>query len=303
MRHRGLAAVTGILAPIVLTVGLMASASLGGGGVSLGRAVFQIHRVDEAHFPGNPDEPLFVLVLGNDARPGETSSRGDALHLIGVNPALGQATMLNIPRDTWVPIPGRGTDKINSAHVTGGPELEARAVGQLVGVEIPFVVSTGFAGFTAMVDELGGVDVDVPVSMADRNSGAFFDAGPAHLDGESALAFARNRNLSGGDFRRTEDQGLLILAALAKLRGAQPNGVKTLQWLSVLLRHGRFDGGGIQELFRLGRLALSVDPANVRSVTMPGAAGQAGNQSVVFVGAGADSLFADLRDDAVLQSH
>ena len=303
MKHRGLAVVTGVLVPLVLAMGLLASGSRGGGGATLGEAVFQLHRVDEASFPAPPDQPVFVLVVGHDARPGEAVARGDALHVIGVNPAAGRATILNIPRDTWVPIPGRGTDKINSAYVTGGPRLQAGAVGQMLGVEIPFVVTTGFVGFAAMVDELGGVDVNVPVRMADANSGAFFEPGPNHMDGAGALAFSRNRGVSGGDLRRTEHQGLLILAALAKLRTEQPDAVKTLRWLAVLLRHCRFDGAGVADLYRLGRLALSVDAANVRNVTMPGAAGQAANQSVVFLGAGAEALFADFRDDAILQSH
>jgi LCP family protein required for cell wall assembly len=303
MRHRGLAVVTALLVPVVLGAGLVASASRGGPGVSLGEAIFQVHRVEEVPFPPPPEQPVFVLVMGHDARPGEVASRADALHLIGVNPQAGQATILNIPRDTWVPIPGRGEDKINAAHLAGGPELQARAVGDLVGIDIPFVVSTGFEGFVAMVDELGGVDVDVPLPMADEYSGAYFESGPAHLDGEAALAFSRNRRLPGGDFRRTEDQALVILASLAKLRADEPNPTKIARWLSILLRHGRFDGGGMDDLYRLARLALSIDPANVRNVTMPGFGGWVGAQSVVFQGEGADELFADLRDDAILQSH
>jgi LCP family protein required for cell wall assembly len=244
-----------------------------------------------------------VLVVGNDARPGDTESRGDALHLVGVNPATGQASILNIPRDTYVPIPGRGSDKINAAHAAGGPVLQARTVAQLVGVEIPYVVSTGFDGFQAMVDDLGGVDVDVPFRMADSDSGAFFDPGPNHMDGGSALAFSRNRHLDGGDFTRTQDQSVLILAALAKLRGQGASASNTLRWLAVLLRHGTFDGASMSDLYRLGRFALSIDPANIKSVTMPGTNGTVGGASVVFVGGGAGSLFEDFRDDAILQSH
>ena len=303
MKHRPLAVVTGMLVPLVLGAALLSLDAVGGGEAAIGEAVFQIHRVDEARFPPPPDRPLFVLLVGHDARPGETAARGDALHLVGVNPAARQATILNIPRDTYVPVPGRGTDKINSAHLFGGPELQAAAVSQLVGVEVPFVVSTGFEGFSAMVDELGGVQVDVPVPMADANSGAFFEPGPNHMDGAAALAFSRNRGIPGGDLRRTEHQGLLILAALAKLRGEQPDPLKTFRWLAVLLRHARVDGAGLGDLYRLGRLALSIDVANVKAVTLPGSAGRAGNQSVVFVGPGADALFADFRDDAILQAH
>jgi anionic cell wall polymer biosynthesis LytR-Cps2A-Psr (LCP) family protein len=179
--------------------------------------------------------------------------------------------------------------------------MQARAVAALVGVDIPIVLSTGFEGLADMVDELGGVDVDVPVAMNDPISGAVFPRGTVRMDGGAALAFSRNRSLSGGDFTRTHDQGILILAGLSHLRASSPSATNTLKWMAVLSRHTRLDGVGLGDLYRLGRLALSIDPENVRNVTMPGAAGSAANQSVVFVGGGAPALFADFRDDAVLQ--
>jgi anionic cell wall polymer biosynthesis LytR-Cps2A-Psr (LCP) family protein len=137
--------------------------------------------------------------------------------------------------------------------------------------------------------------------MNDPLSGAVFPAGIVRMDGGAALAFARNRHLNGNDFTRTQDQGILILAGLSKLRDSSPTPVNTLKWMAVLARHTRFDGIGLGDLYRLGRLALSIDPADVRNVTMPGTTGSAGNQSVVFVGSGAPALFADFRDDAILQ--
>lgn len=270
---------------------------------SRGEAAVEVIKVDEGRFRPVPGKPVFVLVMGQDARPGEAQSRGDALHVIGINPAAGQATILNIPRDTWTNIPGRGIDKINAANYYGGPALQARAVSALVGVDIPIVLSTGFQGFADMVDELGGINVDVPVPMNDPKSGAVFPAGTVRMDGGAALAFARNRSLPGGDFTRTQDQGILILAGLSKLRDSAPTGANTLTWMAVLARHTRFDGIGLGDLYRLGRVALSIDPENVRNVTMPGAAGSAANQSVVFAGAGAPGLFADFRDDAILQNY
>ena len=266
-----------------------------------GEAALEIIKVDQGRFRPVPGRPVFVLVMGHDARPGETQSRGDALHVIGVNPAAGKATILNIPRDTWTNIPGRGMDKINTGHYYGGPALQARAVSALIGVDIPIVLSTGFQGLADMVDELGGVNVDVPFPMNDPKSGAVFPAGTVRMDGGAALAFARNRSVAGGDFTRTEDQGILILAGLSKLRDSAPSATNTLKWMSVLARHTRLDGVGLGDLYRLGRLALSIDPANVRNVTMPGTTGSAANQSVVFVGGSAPALFADFRDDAIVQ--
>lgn len=284
-----------LLAAVVLFVGLGSAAP------APGRTAIEIHKVDEGRFRPSGGKLVFVLVMGHDARPGETQSRADALHVIGINPAAGRATVLNIPRDTWTDIPGRGLDKVNAGYYHGGPALQAKAVSALVGVDIPIFLSTGFQGLADMVDELGGIDVDVPQAMNDVKSGAVFPAGTVRMDGGAALAFSRNRSLPGGDFTRTHDQGILILAGLSKLRGSDPTAANTAKWMSVLARHTRLDGIGLGDLYRLGRLALSIDPANVRNVTMPGTIGSAGNQSVVFAAPAAAALFADFRDDAILQ--
>ena len=257
-------------------------------------------KVDEAHFSPGPDRPVFMAVLGNDARPGEAISRADALHVIGINPAAGRATIVNIPRDTFVDIPGGGRDKINAAHARGGPLLTAQTLGAFVGVPISFVVSTGFGGLVEMVNDLGGVDIDVPVPMNDSLSGARFPQGRHHMAGPSVLAFARNRYIPGGDFGRTQNQGAVIVAALAKLRAEGTGPANLLRWMSTLLRHCRFEGVGLLDLYRMGRLAASIDPGSVANVTMPGAEGFAGPASVVFPTPAAGNLFADFRDNAIV---
>ena len=287
-----------VLAFVMLAVGM---GCISPSGSSRSDAAMEIVKVDQGRFRPEPDEPFFVLVMGEDARPGQPQSRGDALHVIGVNPQEHQATILNIPRDTWTNIPGRGMDKINAANYYGGPLLQARAVAALVGVEISFVITTGFDGLSDMIDELGGINVDVPFAMNDPTSGAVFPAGTVRMDGGAALAFTRNRSLGGGDFTRTHHQGILILAGLSKLRDSSPTAANTLKWMAVLARHTRFEGIGFGDLYRLGRMALTLDPDAVRNVTMPGSTGSAASQSVVFVGASAPALFADFRDDAILQ--
>ena len=292
-----------VLAVALTFTGLLMAVALEGGLVSAARQepAFTIHKIDQAHFAGT-NGLTFMLAIGSDGRAGVGGSRGDALHLIGVNPEKGQATMLDIPRDTWVDIPGRGRERVNAALQFGGPELQARTVSALTGVPIAFTITTNFGGLIDMVNELGGVDVDVPQAMNDRFSGAVFPQGRVHMDGHQALAFSRNRHVGDGDLTRTHNQGVLILAALAKLRTDQgPTSV--VRTLNVLLRHASADGVSAGDLYRLGRLALSIDPSNLRNVVMPARLGQVGPASVVFPGPGADSLFADFRDDAVLQSH
>jgi LCP family protein required for cell wall assembly len=297
--RRALAVAAAALGVLGVTAALLTDASVGSSQPAL-----EIHKVETASFSPRPDKPFFMLALGLDGgRPGIDGDRADAIHLIGVNPATGEGTMINFPRDSYVAIPGRGQSKINDAYTYGGPGLAAETVERLTGMDVSFVLATRFGPFEQMVNEAGGVDVDVPVAMKDSFSGADFAKGRVHMDGRQALAFARNRHISGGDFTRSEHQGLLILSALTKLRAENPGPTGAARYLAILGRHVGITGVTPVELYRLGRLALTIDPAKVRSVVMPGGIGSAGAQSIVTVGAAADSLFADMRDDAVLQSH
>lgn len=262
---------------------------------------FTVTPTATAEGTARPGAPVFLLVIGSDERAGVGGARGDALHLIGVNPGSGQATILNIPRDTAAPIPGRGTDRVNTANALGGPRLSARTVGNLVGVDVAYAIETNFDGFIGMVDELGGLVVNVPEPMYDRYSGAHFDPGPQRLDGHGALAYARNRHqFPTGDLRRTENQGYLILSALAQLRAEHTGPLRTLALLGNLARHTRLEGVGVGDLYTLARLGLSIDPAQVRNVVIPVTSGSAGRLTPT---AAARSLFADFADDAVLQTH
>ncbi|HVE45147.1 MAG TPA: LCP family protein [Acidimicrobiales bacterium] len=272
-------------------------------GTRNGQASIEIHKVDEAHFLPVPGQPVFFLVLGVDGRPGIEGDRADAIHLIGINPAAGAGTILNFPRDSFVEIPGRGQSRINDAFFYGGTHLQAETVERLTGIHPSFILTTNFPGLEGMVNDLGGIDVDVPIAMKDKSSGADFPKGRVHMNGAQALAFSRNRHVPDGDLRRSEHQALLILSALTKVRAENPGPAGTLQYLAVLARHVRFNNVALPELYRLARLGLTVDPARMRNVTMPSRLGMAGARSVVFVGAGAPSLFADMRDDAVLQAH
>ncbi len=302
-RHPFLA--TAVIVPLVAALAFAGGVLLWLNGVRLpyasGAVWFEVTKTARADYTLMPDKPVFILAIGNDGRPGDTSTRGDAIHLIGVNPATRQATILDFPRDTGLPIPGHGTDKINNAHVYGGPKLQAQAIANAVGVEIPYAISTNFPGFISMVDDMGGLIVNVPEAMNDSNSGAIFDAGPHKFDGHAALAYSRNRHqYPTGDLRRTENQGYLIISALAQLRKANTTPIDTLRLLANLGRHAQLEGIGVADLYNLARLGLSVDPTNVRNVVVPIGTGSG---SRLTLGAGARGLFADFADDAVLQSH
>ncbi|HZP28751.1 MAG TPA: LCP family protein, partial [Acidimicrobiia bacterium] len=170
-----------------------------------------------------------------------------------------------------------------------------------MGIQIAYAITTNFPGFVAMVDEVGGVDVNVPRALDDYYSGAVFLPGPQHLTGDQALRLSRDRHdYSNGDISRTGNQALVIISALGTLRAQNPGAVGTAHLVSLLVRHVRMLNVDLTELFRLGRLALSIDPANVRNVTIPVGSGSGTN---LLVSPEAQSLFADFRDDAVLQTH
>jgi LCP family protein required for cell wall assembly len=260
---------------------------------------------DDAQYdPGTWKETTFALAIGSDERVGLEGARADALHVIGLNMREKKATIINIPRDTWVDIPGHGQGRVNEAYRYGGAQLQAETVRRLTGAPIKYVLTTTFDGFTAMIDALGGVEVDVPYPMDDRNSGAAFNPGPVIMTGERALAFARNRHIPDGDINRTANQGQLIIHGLSKLKKDGTSPTEVLHYLDVLFRNVRVEGINSTDLFRLGRAALSVSPGDVRNYTIPSFPGMRGSQSVVFVRQPqASAVFQDFVDDAILQAH
>ena len=248
------------------------------------------------------DGLVFVLIAGSDARPGEDlhKARTDSLHIVAVDPATKSGTIVGIPRDTYVSIPGRGEAKINTAIGFGGPRLLVETVRNFTGLPVEYYALTGFRGFAEMVDELGGVDVYVPRNMNDRYSGANFAEGYHHFNGEKALAFSRDRNsVAYGDFTRSENHGRVMLAALAKMREEVGDDSGLRRWLSVLARHVELDVP-MSELESLAALARRIDPSWLQNVVMPGRIGNAGKQSVVYPTEAAAAMSGDLRDDARL---
>ena len=256
--------------------------------------VVKLHPPSQAERAGGPDSPFFVLLVGNDDRPGVGGSRGDALHLVGVNPKLHRATMLDIPRDTcW------NGDKINAANAQGGAPAQALAVGGLIGVPVTYAVDVNFAGFTALVDGVGGVTMDVPTVMHDTYSGAYFQPGVQHLDSSQALAFSRDRHdFPQSDIIRTANQGLLILAAISQLQHQVTTASGQFHLITLLYQHAQLSGLGVVDLYRLGRVMYDIPTSQIRAVTIPTVGGQC-----LPLAASAPGLFADFRDDAVLESH
>jgi LCP family protein required for cell wall assembly len=282
---------------LVLGVAALAAAWLAGIRVPLasGTTYLQVQKLASADAAGTPTGTFFIALIGSDARPGLAGARGDALHLVGVNPATNVATMLNVPRDTcW-----RG-GKINRALAEGGIRQQATALSELIGVPISYAVVVDFAGFRGIVDGVGGLQINVPFEMHDGASGAFFKPGNQRLTGEEALAYSRNRKqFPTSDLVRTENQGYVLLSALRQMQAEAKGPLGEFRAAALLGRHAQLDNVGVSDLYRLGRIAHRLDPAQVRSVRIP----TTGGGGCLSLLGNAAPLFADFADDATLQSH
>jgi LCP family protein required for cell wall assembly len=242
-------------------------------------------KVDSASGVDLTPEVVWILAVGSDARPGEdmTHTRGDALQLIGMNTRTGAASAIGIPRDSWVPIPGHGSEKINAALYFGGPQLLGRAVGDLVGIQPDYVFVSRFKFFQAMIADIGGIDVVNPIAFDDtylKPEG--FPKGRLHLGGYDAMAFSRIRhNLIRGDFDRSANQQRVLrgiqarVAARAHVPGFIERGV-----LSVM-QHLYTDLSPA-ELFRLAQAVAHVDPHRITTCVVQGGIGEVGGASIVL---------------------
>jgi LCP family protein required for cell wall assembly len=268
-----------------------------------GANVFRISKTASASNEWVPGQPLYILLLGSDTRPGAGCGCSDAIHVVGIPAGGGQATFINVPRDSRVDVPGHGLMKITEAMSAGGPQLTTETISEWMGVPISYTIVTSFDGLTSMVDELGGVTVDVPQRIDDSFTQVHLDPGPVAMDGDLALRFARSRHITGADYERTQNQALLILSALGEMRAAGTSPADTVHYLGILARHTTLDGMSTADLYRLARVAMSIDPANVKSVLVPSTGALIGGTSYVIPTADAPDLFADFADDAILESH
>jgi polyisoprenyl-teichoic acid--peptidoglycan teichoic acid transferase len=260
-----------------------------------------VGRVHKEYQP--TDGKVFILVIGNDARSGNPmNSRSDAIHIVGVNTDTMRGGILNFPRDSWVPIPGYGTSKINEALYHGGPDLLARTLENLTGITLDYWVMVGFEDFRDIIKGLGGVKMHLPTSINDPSgSGARLRAGTQILGAHQSLAYLRTRHsFGGGDVTRTTNHGDYLKALLRKLRAETSRSpAALLRWMSITQRYARYDMSA-DEMLRLGVVATKLKPKNVGNVTVPVSVGTVGAASVVFINSSAQSVYARFRQNAQL---
>lgn len=191
-----------------------------------------VAELERAAPPPAATESLTILLMGIDRRAGEEGPwRTDTMILLQVDPATDQMAILSMPRDLYVTLPdyGRGErlDRVNTAffygdsanYPGGGPALAKATIRRNFGIEVDRFIVLDFDGFRRIIDHIGGVEVDVPAPLVDReypteDYGTMtvrFDAGLQQMDGERALIYSRTRK-STSDFARAERQQQVIMA-------------------------------------------------------------------------------------------
>ena len=247
---------------------------------------------------------IWILAVGSDARPGEhiVKSRGDAIQMVGINPKTGAAAILGVPRDSWVSIPGYGSNKINAALYFGGPELFGKVVGDLVGIQPDYVFITGFGGLRDMIRGIGGVTVDNPTYFNDSVlNPEGYAVGKIHVNGDNAVTYGRARHsLPRGDFDRSANQQRLLKGIQQKVRHKRDKAGFLAKGVLSAIDKMYTDLSPV-ELFKLAHLLAAVNPNKVTNCVVQGSIGTVGAASVVLPFTEmAKQMGQDAKDDAVI---
>ncbi|MEJ2868949.1 LCP family protein [Actinomycetospora sp. OC33-EN08] len=312
-RRRGLRALVYVLVGVLILV-LLAAAGIvlvtNKLGDQVGRYPSVFVGLDQTQRPAGKLGQTFLLV-GTDSRSPEATTgsdatapdfvfgaqRSDVIMLATIADDGRSASVVSIPRDSWVDIPGRGMNKINAAYSFGGPTLLINTVEQLTRVRVDHFAVIDFAGFQQMTDAAGGIDVNV--GQQTERGGVVVPAGPQHLNGEQALVYVRERkSLAQGDFDRVRRQqnALRALVSQSLSAGTLSSPTRAYDLVNTVTQHVGVDDSlsntGLAELvFNLRDLRAS----NIEFLTVPTTGtGMEGAASVVYLDrqAGDDLWFA-----------
>jgi LCP family protein required for cell wall assembly len=249
--------------------------------------------------PAGAEKTLNFLLMGVDTGQGSGQQRSDVVMLVHVSADRRTASFVSVPRDTWVPVPGKGMNRINTAYSLGGGTLLVQTVEQLTNLRVDHFAVMDFAGFKGITDAFGGVDFRVPA-----DSGPI-KAGQNHLDGDATLAYLRRTdNRSTSELTQIRHQQAVIRALMSKAnaRGLLSSPTGTLHIADSVAKAVSVDDSlGNGDLRSLLLSMRNLKPGSISFVTAPvGKAGRVGGQSVVRLDSGAAAqLWKAVDSDAV----
>ncbi len=259
--------------------------------------------------PSGNNGAVNILAIGSDSRTSDGDARrwsygaqrADTIMIVHIPADREGIQVVSIPRDSWVPIPGHDSGKINAAYSLGGSKLLIRTVEQLTRVRIDHIMITDFTGFEKVTDALGGVVIDVGASTPSAGSP---NAGARRLDGRLARAYVRERHaLPGGDFDRMRRQQNWMRAMAHQLISASAltNPVKLSRTMDAIADNTAVDDG--LTMRRMTQLTLSLhsvraDDLHFATTPVTGTATGPYGQSIVNLAPRqGHELFSALADD------
>lgn len=260
--------------------------------------------------PTQASPPVTFLLLGTDSRDLKADrGRSDVMIVVQVSGDRKTLSLVSLPRDTWVDIPGRGQAKLNAAYAWGGAPLAVQAVEGLLDVRIDHVAIVNFESFMQVIDTLGGVEVWNKTDST--QSGVHFPVGKLNLNGKQALLYCRERkDLPNGDLDRAKRQRDVMTAIMKKLlsRDVLTNPGTFADVMGQIGPYFTVDDGLTNgEMQRLGTsiATAGLNPA-MNSLQLPIASygtSSDGQSILVLDDAGVAELSAALKNDALADYH
>lgn len=257
---------------IIISILVILGLALGAGAWWINKYLFSDPLVTQTDpNTGESIQAFNVLLLGSDARPDEKSGRTDTIIVAQVS--KDSISMLSIPRDTRVEIPGHGKQKLNAAAFLKDPETTADIVSDIIGQPVNKYILVRWEGFMDIVDALGGVDVEIPkditsYSLDGSENRVDLQKGMQHLNGKEALAFVRYRKEAQGDIYRVGNQ-LDFMKALASKCTESSTLLKLPKVIPEIYRNVETNLN-LKQLLALAKTGTNFENNTILTQTLPG---------------------------------
>lgn len=248
-----------------------------------GSPFFKFKENEQKKLQGEGDGRINILFLGIGGAGHDGADLTDTMMVVSVDPINKTVAMLSIPRDLWVDIPGGGESKINAVHAFGeqnkkrfadGPSASKEAVSEILDLPIHYYARMDFEGFKKLVDEIGGIEVNVEKDIVDPfypddRPGKFgnitykVNVGEQHMDGSAALKYARSRYTTS-DFDRAKRQQIILKAIKEKAlsAGIMANPAKLSTMMNIIGDHFRTD----MQLWEMERFLTLMRDVNTQEI-------------------------------------